>query len=434
MIKSTLKKIIAKIIEIEARLVLRKYKPKVVGVTGSVGKTSTKDAVALILGCKFKVRKSEKSFNSEIGVPLTILGCQNAWSSVFGWLRNIFQGLSLIIFKHDYPAWLVLEVGADRPGDIKKLTQWIKFDMAVMTRLPNIPVHVEFFKNQEGVIKEKNTLAKAISASGLVVLNSDDEELVKLKETLKSKVLTYGFTEGADLSASNFNVVYSEEGDLRRPNGLTFKVGYGGSNFPVKIGGLLGVHQAYPVLAALAVGVSQEINFVDMLEVLNDYDVPPGRMRLIKGIKDSTILDDSYNSSPAALEAALVALKGLEVPGRKIAVMGDMMELGAFTVDAHHQAGELASEACDLILTVGVRTKFIDEAAIEKGFPKENILHFDDSVSAGKKLQELIKPGDIILVKGSQSGRMEKVVEEVMLEPDQKEKLLVRQEAEWKKR
>lgn len=121
--KSILKSLIKNILVLESRIILKKYKPYIIAVTGSVGKTSTKDAIYTAISSNFKVRKNEKSFNSEIGVPLTILGVQNAWSDPIGWLKNIFHGLELIFFKHDYPEYLIVEVGADHPGDIHSIAE-----------------------------------------------------------------------------------------------------------------------------------------------------------------------------------------------------------------------------------------------------------------------------------------------------------------------
>ena len=143
--RTVFKNLVVAVITLEARAVLRKYKPKIVAITGSVGKTSTKDAIYAALARGGRVRKSEKSFNSEIGLPLTILGVPNAWHNPLRWLQNIVDGLFLLVLTVEYPEWLVLEVGADRPGDIRSLAAWLPVDIAVITRLPEIPVHVEFF-------------------------------------------------------------------------------------------------------------------------------------------------------------------------------------------------------------------------------------------------------------------------------------------------
>ncbi|MEK7477947.1 MAG: UDP-N-acetylmuramoyl-tripeptide--D-alanyl-D-alanine ligase [Patescibacteria group bacterium] len=437
MIKTSLKKIVTLILKWEAKLVLKKYRPQIIGVTGNVGKTGTKEAIAAVMKSKLKVRQSSKSYNNELGVPLTIIGTMTAWGSFFGWLKVIYRGLVLIIFKEDYPDWLILEIGADRPGDVKNIVSWIKFDIAVVTHLPDIPVHVEFFSSKDQVAEEKMALPLSIKKDGLVIINHDDSNTQPFRDKIKARILTYGFDDGSDVRASNAHTIYEESGKLKFPSGLTFKLDHAGNSVPVRVNGTLGTHVVYPILAAIAVGISQDINLVTIVETITTYESPAGRLRILRGIKDSTILDDSYNSSPAALEAGLKALASLETTGpagtggRKIAVIGDMMELGSFTLEAHRQAGILASIFCNLIMTVGLRAKFAADAAQENNFAADNLFHFNDSVLAGKKLQNLIKPGDIIYVKGSQSMRMEKVVEEIMLNPDQKGKLLVRQESEW---
>ena len=144
MIKNFLKKIVAAILRVEAEFVLAKYEPKVVGVAGSVGKTSTKDALVTVLSGSHFVRGSQKSYNSEFGVPLTILDCRSAWLNPIGWLRNILEGLALIVFKNPYPEWLAVEVGADRPGDVQAVIKWLKLDAAVLTYFPAVPVQKYF--------------------------------------------------------------------------------------------------------------------------------------------------------------------------------------------------------------------------------------------------------------------------------------------------
>src|SRR3989339_1493297 len=173
--KTSFKKIITYIIRAEAQLVIRKYKPKIIAITGSLGKTSTKDAVYAVLSKIAYVRKSEKSFNSEIGLPLTILGCPNGWSNPFIWIENIVQSFWLIIWRAPYPEYLVLEVGVGKPGDMKKnVTPWLAPDMVVITRFPDKPVHVEFFDSVDSIIEEKSALAFALKPDGVLILNHDD--------------------------------------------------------------------------------------------------------------------------------------------------------------------------------------------------------------------------------------------------------------------
>jgi UDP-N-acetylmuramoyl-tripeptide--D-alanyl-D-alanine ligase len=430
--KEILKKIIAKILEWEARAIINKYKPKIIAVTGSVGKTSTKDAIYAVISKSVYARKSEKSFNSDIGVPLTILGCNNAWNDPVLWLKNIWRGICLIFLKNNYPEWLVLEVGADRPGDIKKISAWLKPDVVVVTKFANVPVHIEYFKSKDEVVAEKGNLVTALKHDGVLILNSDDADVFAFSHKTPNKIITYGMMGGAEIRATNYSVYYNEESG--EPFGVHFKVEYEGNCLPVRIIGTLGVNNIYSALAALAVGVSLGLNMVECTENLSKFVPPRGRMNLIKGLKRSTIIDDTYNSSPVALSSALQTLQDMKTKNRKVAILGDMMELGKHTSDEHKKAGILAATACDQLVTVGLRSRAIAESAIDAGLDEDSVLQFDESEEAGKFIKDYIKEGDIILVKGSQSTRMEKIVKELMLEPDKAADLLVRQDLEWLKR
>ncbi len=426
MIKKTLKSIIAAILRWEARQILRRYRPKVVGITGSVGKTGTKEAVARVLSLAATTRRNEKSFNGELGVPLTIIGVGNAWSNPLGWLKNILAGLNLILFRADYPEWLVLELGVDRPGDIRRVIKWLKFEVVVITRLPELPVHAEFFASPEALKREKLLLIEGLAPGGCLIFNADDPAISPARPP--GRVLTYGFNEGVTVRGSNDHLTRNERGV---PVGLTVKVDYQGSSVPFRLPGLIGHHQLYGVLAAVAVGLSRGINLVSMAAALEDLGASPGRFQLLPGIKDSLIIDDSYNSSPVALEAALQTLSEVATKARKIAVLGDMMELGGHTVEAHREAGRQAAAVCDLLITVGPRAKFINEEAAKK-LKSIQLLHFDAAREAGEALGKLIQPGDFVLIKGSQSVRLEHLVEQIMLQPEDREKLLFRHEPEWR--
>ena len=338
MIKSALKKIVVRILEWEARAVLKKYKPKIVGVTGNIGKTSTKDAIATVLSRKFNTRKSEKSFNSEIGVPLTVLGVKNGWSNPFLWIKSIFEGLFLVLFTSPYPAWLVIEIGADRPGDIEHAVSWLPLDIGVVTYVGELPVHVEFFDSAEAVVKEKSFVSSAPGPGGLVILNQDNPAVLGMKSKAKAPVLTFGFQDQATMRASNERVSYKDG----LPDGMQFKIDYTGKSVPVRVEGVTGKHIVYTFLPAILVGTHVGMNLIEIIDALQDYTQPPGRSHLVEGIKKTMIIDDSYNSAPNALEAALQNLKQLEITGRKIAILGDMMELGKHTIDAHTKIGEQA--------------------------------------------------------------------------------------------
>jgi UDP-N-acetylmuramoyl-tripeptide--D-alanyl-D-alanine ligase len=425
--KTTLKKTIAYILKTESRLVLWKYKPKIIAITGSVGKTSTKDAVYAVLSKISYVRKSEKSFNSEIGLPLTILGVPNGWSNPMTWTENVFRGLWLIIWPHNYPEWLVLEVGVGKPGDMFQTASWIKTDAVIITAIGDTPAHIEFFESRRHIIEEKSELIKTLKKDGLLVLNADDESVLEMKSKSKNIAVTYGFSEGADVLGSGDSISYDEQGE---PEGIVFRVDSDGKSLPVIISGVFGRNHVYASLAALALSAGLKFNMLTAVESLKQYDVPPGRMRLLKGIKDTLIIDDTYNSSPFACESALKTLGEIKSTGRKIAVLGDMLELGKHTHDAHRNIGKIVEENADYLVIVGPRAKAIKEGAIESGVRTE-ITEFSDSFEAGNFIKTFVEKGDLILIKGSQGMRMERVVGAILLDQKNKSKLLVRQDKEW---
>lgn len=434
--RSLLKKCVVYVLTLEARLVVRKYKPHIVAITGSVGKTSTKDAIYAALAGRAHVRKSDKSFNSELGLPLTILGVPNAWGNPLRWLQNIIDGLILILFSASYPEWLVLEVGADRPGDISSLAAWLPVDIAVITRLPEVPVHVEFFDSPEAVVREKASLINALTHAGTLVVYADDarrDMLVEKAQQHGAKVVTFGLLEGADVHASDFTVL-REEGDSNWPVGVSTQITIGGTSVPVSVFGALGNHAALPMVAAAAVGHVVGMSLPEIAEALSRYKPPRGRMHLIDGIKNTLVIDDTYNSSPAAVMAALDALATVQQKGRSIAVLGDMLELGRHSVEEHRKLGAYAAGKVDMLCTIGFRARDLAEGALDNGLADANILQFENAERAGEELAAIIQEGDCILVKGSQSMRMEKTVEHLMKDPERAPDLLVRQELNWKNR
>jgi UDP-N-acetylmuramoyl-tripeptide--D-alanyl-D-alanine ligase len=424
-----LKKIVSSILIWEAQAVLKRYKPHVIAITGSVGKTTTKDAIFVALSEHLHVRKSEKSFNSEIGVPLTILGLNNAWRNPFHWLWNIILGLILIVKKTDYPQWLILEVGADRPGDIRSIAQWLRPHIAVITSIPEIPVHVEYFDSPEAVLREKRALAEYLAPGGKLIINGDDARMAELRSTFHGVTTTYGSTPTNDYHASHDEIIY--EG--KAPVGIRFRVNHAGNSIPVALQGALGRPRILAALAALAAASAAGVDIVSASSGLSAWVPAPGRMRLLPGLRGSIIIDDTYNSSPAAALAALDTLGSIQNGGKKIAVLGDMLELGKYSAGAHRTVGERAATCTDLLATVGFRARAIGEAALDAGMPDINVRKYEqnESVRAGKELEPDIQEGDIVLIKGSQSMRMERTVLEIMAEPEKAADLLVRQDPEW---
>jgi len=426
--KTFFKKLISEILKLESRLVLLKYKPKVIAITGSVGKTTTKDAVFAVLSKVDYVRKSDKSYNSELGLPLTILGLPNGWSNPITWLKNIVKGFLLIVLPHKYPKWLVLEVGVGKPGDMKKTANFLKSNAVIITGIGDTPAHIEFFDSREHLIEEKAGLIKTLRKDGVLILNADDEAVLNLKDKTRTRVATYGFEKGADLQGGEENIFYDEEG---LPKGVTFKVEEGGSSLPVFIEGVFGRNHMYAALAALTLASNLKLNLLEAINALKNHDIPPGRMRLLKGINDTLIIDDTYNSSPFASEAALETLGAVECGGRRIAVLGDMLELGKHTIDAHTAIGKVARKNADILVVVGPRAKFIKEGAIASKMAKKNIFEFSNSREVGDFLEAFLGKRDLVLIKGSQGMRMERVTASLLQDKENKHKLLVRQDKEW---
>lgn len=425
-----------------ARATVRKYKLMVIGITGSVGKTSTREAVFIVLKNKYRVRVAEKNYNNEIGFPLAILRIPHYGRNIFKWISSLVRVLFRVVLrKYEYPEVLVLEYGVDHPGDMDYLLSIAKPNITVVTAIGDIPVHVEFFKDPEEVIVEKAKLVSAIPDDGYAILNHDDYAVLGMREKTKAKVMTYGVEEHADLRIMNYELRITKDeklGDI--PEGISFKIKHGGHVVPFRLSGAFGEPQAYAVAAAATVGTALGLNLVEISEAIKDYKPPAGRLRLIKGIKNSLILDDTYNAAPEAMRAALDTLKSL--PGsRKIAVLGDMLEIGRFSEQVHRAVGDRAAEFVDLLFCVGPRAKFIADEALTRGvelnariLESDQIFKFDDPESAGRALDSMIQPGDLILVKGSQSMRMEIVVEKIMAEPGRASELLVRQNEYWKAR
>mgnify|MGYP001618654641 FL=1 len=417
------------IVEILAKLYLWRFNPQIIGITGNVGKTSTKEAIGLVVGKIKKVRVGGGNLNNEVGLPFNIISdsaeeyYEKGGSLIFG-IKTFFKAV-FGFFSSDYPEVLVLEYGADRPGDIKRLSKKYKPHVGVITAVGEVPVHVEYFSGPEGVAKEKGRLVEALSISDFAVLNFDDLAVLEMKERTKAKVFTYGFGDGAMVRISNLESWTENE----IPEGVNFKMNYNDSFVPFKLKGSLGKSQGYAAAAAAAVGVIFGMNLVDVSEALSEYHGPKSRLKILKGIKNSIIIDDSYNASPLSIHLALETLRDL--PGaRRVAVLGDMLELGKYTIKAHQDVGNLAGSFVDLLICVGSRAKFIADSAFNQML-SDNIHKFETSDEAKLKVKELIKEGDLVLVKGSQGMRMEKIVEEIMAEPEKKKELLVRQSKKW---
>lgn len=435
--QSIFKQFVVFMLRVLAQATLKVYKPKIIAVTGNIGKTSSKDAIFAAISETYSTRKSYKSFNSEIGVPLTILGEENQWSNPSGWLILFARSAIRLVVKEEYPTWLVLEVGADAPGDIESITKWLKPDIAVLTQFGDVPVHIENFKNDRSlIVKEKAFLPKALKKDGVFVYCGDDADATSIAQNIANTKVTFGFKPENTVSVHNDLFSYTTKDGVKGDiSGMQYEL-HTKDNKIVHIErkGYLGRVYAAAGAAACAVAQVLDVDLATLDKALSLYTPESGRMRIVDGVKGSVILDDTYNAAPKAMKHALETLRMVDARGKKIAILGDMLELGKHTEKVHKEIGKEASQAAHKLITVGMRARFIVEGALNDGMDENNIFQFEDSQKAGKFAESLIEEGDVILIKGSQGMRMEKATEELLRYPEMKDELLVRQNEEWRKR
>ncbi len=401
-------KILRFILKSLAKATLRKYQPGIIGVTGSVGKTSAKLAIGAVLGKYRKTRVSPANFNNEIGLPLTILGDYSAITGRLFWLRVILSSIKNLVLRADYPEILVLEYGADKPGDLNYLLSIAQPQIGVITAVGEIPVHVEFYSGPEEVAREKAKLVESLSSSGIAVLNIDDVWTKEIQSRLKAKIITYGFNKSAQVMISNFENYYKEF-----PWGVRFKLEYQGNCVPVKLNKVLGRGAAYSAACAACVGLTFGLNLIEITEALSErYSPPKSRMNLLVGVKNTIIIDDCYNASPLSMKNALNTLKELPAK-RKVVVLGDMLEIGRYSLKVHQEIGRFLASFVDVLFTIGPRAKFIAAGAKQMGMPQDKIFSYLYADQAKKPVELELQPGDVILVKGSRAMHLEKVVEEI---------------------
>ncbi len=343
---------------------------KVIAVTGSVGKTTCKELIASVLGRKYALLKSEANLNTEIGIPLTLLQLTR---------------------EHERA---VLEFGMYARGDIATLSRIARPATGVVTNVG--PVHLERLGSIGTITAAKAELVEALPADGLAVLNADDARTAAMAGRTQARATYYGFSEQSDVRASD---VVGRELD-----GIEFRLTHAGNSVDVRLQ-LPGKHHVYPALAAAAVALDEGLTLSEVADALAEARLDL-RSRILPGPDGSTILDDSYNASPASMLAALDLLT--ELPGRRIALLGDMLELGAAEEEGHRRVGQRAATACDLLLTVGPRALSIAEAACRAGATE--VRHLGSAGQAIETLRDELREGDYVLIKASRAMVFEEVV------------------------
>ncbi len=421
---ASLKDLIKKILIALSLRVLKKHKPYIIAIIGSVGKTTTRNVLYTILSKKHSVRKSEQSLTADIGIPLTILGCPYSITSLEGIFRNIVAIVTHMYGTKPYPQYVILEIDGQTRGEIQRLVSWLPINLLVVTAIGELPSHVECFEHPDMLREEYAYIRKALVPDAKVVYYADDEYAREIAGT-DYPTVSYGTSSRADIVASDYSIVYTQ--DL--PSGISFSITKPVSAEAMVVQGSLGLHMVNGILSSMAVLQALGEHPFSIQSVIEKIPLLPGRMRIVPGLKKSVIIDDSYNASPVANEELLTVLQKIEGK-KKIAVFGDMLELGRFSTEAHREIGRQCV-GVDILVCVGLRARFIKEGALEAGLAPEAIVHFDAPEKAGEYLQNKIQQGDVVAIKGSQNMRMERCVEEIMAEPQKKEKVLVRQSEEW---
>jgi UDP-N-acetylmuramoyl-tripeptide--D-alanyl-D-alanine ligase len=391
-----------------AQLTIWRYRPAVIAVTGSVGKTSAKLAIAAVIAADRPVRYSRSNFNNELGAPLTILGDYERIAGLFFWPKVIFRAIYNLIVPGDYPEILVLEYGVDRPGDMKYLVSIARPNISVLTAIGEVPPHVEFFDSPDALAREKARIIECLPAASFAILNCDSSIVMGLRERTRARVVSYGFAGDADVQLTDFEHI-AQGG---RPIGSRFSIKYAGTAAPIELPGVFGRANAYALGAAAAIGLVFGMPLQKIASALASYKPAGARMELVPGQKDTLLLNDAYNASPLSMLAALETLHSLPAK-RKVAVLGDMLEIGAYAMRAHEAVGAQAAKAAQVLVTVGPRAKFIAEGARKARMRKNMIYSFETAEEAVMAVQDILKKGDLVLVKGSHSIRLEELVRQI---------------------
>jgi len=425
-----MKKYLQNLLAKKAKRLIEKHRPILVALTGSVGKTSTRKTIATVLSAKYRVYTPKENYNNELGVPLAILQAQAPGTSVFAWLRLWLTSPKQI------PQVYVLEYGIDHPNDMDYLCAIAKPNISVMTAIS--PVHVEFFRSIEQLVEEKAKLLANTDPSGCVVLNADDDRVMGAAGHANASIVTYGFKQNAQIRALDVDVQTRVDDDFE-PGELFSKIVTHIQTKPdesveVVLKNQLGKSAVSSLLAAVAVAKYLGLTWEEILSTTQNFMREPGRMNPIPGIKGSLLIDSTYNAAPASMVEALHVLKSfvVENEARRMAVLGHMAELGDQTESEHRMVGMRVAElGIDELIVVGDVAKTIQQAAIEAGMDASHTESFATPEEAGRWLDAHVHTGDVVLVKGSQSARMEKVVKDVMAEPLRASELLVRQYGKW---
>jgi len=362
-----------------ARFWRRQLDIRVIGITGSVGKSTTKEMIAEVLSQRYRTLKSPGNLNNEIGLPLSILKLSSGYQRA------------------------VLEMGFYVPGEIAFLCDVALPQVGVVTNIGT--VHAERAGSQEAIAQGKSELVQALPEDGVAILNFDDPWVRKMEEKTHAQVFFYGLSSESDLWADNVEGLGLE--------GIRFRLHYQRETLHVRVP-LIGRHSVHTALRATAVGLVEGLTWQEIFDGLNQGHTQL-RLVAVRSKTGALILDDTYNASPESMLAALNLLD--ELDGRKIAVLGDMLELGQYERQGHEMVGLRAAQVADTLLTLGTRAHVIAEAARRSGMRRSSILEFDELEPIIDWLNENLAKNDSVLIKGSHGLRMDRIVNILEVRP-----------------
>lgn len=405
-----MKKIVQKILALMAHALLIRHKPFVIGVTGSIGKTTTKDALFAILSTRYTVRTNRANYNNEFGVPLTIIGAETGGKSLIGWMRVFLIWIYAMVHR-TYPEILVVELGIDHVGDMDYLVNIIHPHMGIVTRVEG--VHAEKFGSIATIAKEKSVLIRRLPESGDAILNADDERVLRMKKYTHARATTYSAQGNKEAALYVSDKTFSGHG------GISFKVNKGQTTVPVRLPHIIGMQMIPSIMAAITAAHVYGMNLVDIARAIEHFKPPHRRMNLLTIAScNITIIDDSYNAAPASVRAALATLHALSARSRRVAILGDMRELGDVE-DAEHRALSVAIEDnnIDVVITVGEKMLLLHKrliASCKKQHRTCAVYHYTTLCDAVDAVSTIVRNGDTVLIKGSHGMRMWEVTEKLM--------------------
>lgn len=398
-----------------ARKVIKDHTPYVIAITGSVGKSSTKEAIYQVFHDRFGdlVRKNYGNLNAEIGIPLTILGYKNL-PNKFLWPIFLVSAYFRTRVK-EYPKYLILEWGVEHRSDIDYFKSIVRPDVGVITWIS--PAHLANFKSYDELVAEKMGMMGAVKEGGKIFINADNPELSKVHgENILKVGIRY---KEADYTAGDI---------ILTTDGMTYRINTTGQKITVRTK-TIGEQLIYADLFAFALGQQFEIQSLKIKESLEKIKPINGRMRLVEGKRGIKIIDDTYNANPAAVKAALLTFSKIATDSRRVAIIGNMNELGNYEKSAHQEVAEYAKGKCDLAIFAGPNANLMAST-----FGKDS-LSYKNRLELLRDIDKIIKANDLVLIKASQNNNFfEEVTKALMAYPADADKVLVRQDKFWKKR